>query len=254
MPEGLEGKKHFSKEIYYKLLAAELFPQYGRILCSDVDVVFRGDIAPSYFMHPGTDFYYAGVGQIIESSRMDTYGTDFSPAELEVLRQEIAAGYMLMNLDAIRRDGLQPTLTAHYLKNFHRLRLPEQDCLILCCWPKVRHLPLEYVVCNSYYRLRRPLAFDRTNPSLPPTQAEREALLAQAPTTPCSCTTWAPTSPNSLCCPCQGIWLSELWQARCVCAYLWRLPRLVGQKLRRYSLRRFVGKLGKRFSSGGDSG
>lgn len=80
-PDILQGKSHFSKEIYYKLLAADLFPQYDRILCSDVDVVFTGDIAPSYFLFPDDDFYYAGVGQILESGRMQTYEGRFNETE-----------------------------------------------------------------------------------------------------------------------------------------------------------------------------
>lgn len=36
---GLRHKSHFSKEIFYKLTAADLFPQYDRILFSDVDVI-----------------------------------------------------------------------------------------------------------------------------------------------------------------------------------------------------------------------
>ena len=61
----LRGKAHFSKEIYYKLIAAEIFPQYDRIICSDVDVVFTGDISESYFMHQDKFFYFAGIrGQV----------------------------------------------------------------------------------------------------------------------------------------------------------------------------------------------
>ena len=107
-----QGKSHFSKEIYYKLIAAEIFPQYDRILCSDVDVVFTGDISPSYFLFPDEDFYYAGVGQVLESGRMKAYADDlFSPQEKQALEQEIMAGYLLFNLAAIRRDRMQEKLT-----------------------------------------------------------------------------------------------------------------------------------------------
>ena len=33
-------KAHYSKEIFYKLIATDVLPQYDRIICSDVDVVF----------------------------------------------------------------------------------------------------------------------------------------------------------------------------------------------------------------------
>ena len=152
--DAIRGQKgHFSKEIYYKLLAPDLFPQYDRILCSDVDVVFTDDIAPSYFLHPDEFFYYAGVGQVLESDRMAGYGNDFTPNELDILRKEIAAGYMMLNLKLMREYGIQHRLTQFYQTNYPRLRLPEQDCLILCCYPYVRQMPLRFVVANTYYRI-----------------------------------------------------------------------------------------------------
>ena len=62
-------KAHYSKEIFYKLIATDVLPQYDRIICSDVDVVFTGDFSPVFFMFPNEKFYYAGVGPI-ENSRM----------------------------------------------------------------------------------------------------------------------------------------------------------------------------------------
>ena len=187
-----QGKSHFSKEIYYKLIAAEIFPQYDRILCSDVDVVFTGDISPSYFLFPDEDFYYAGVGQVLESGRMKAYADDlFSPQEKQALEQELMAGYLLFNLAAIRRDRMQEKLTDFYRRNYHRLPLPEQDCLALCCGPRVRHLPMEYVVCNTYYKpfSRGDVHFVSTSRWLPEGEAERLAMFRPW-RAPCKCTTW----------------------------------------------------------------
>ena len=61
-------KAHYSKEIFYKLIATDVLPQYDRIICSDVDVVFTGDFSPVFFMFPNEKFYYAGVGPV-ENSR-----------------------------------------------------------------------------------------------------------------------------------------------------------------------------------------
>ena len=46
------SKSHFSKEIYFKLCAPELFPQHDRVLCSDVDVVFLGDVSQVFAAYP----------------------------------------------------------------------------------------------------------------------------------------------------------------------------------------------------------
>ena len=242
-----QGKSHFSKEIYYKLIAAEIFPQYDRILCSDVDVVFTGDIAPSYFLFPGEDFYYAGVGQVLESGRMKAYADDlFSPQEKQALEQEIMAGYLLFNLAAIRRDRVQGKLTDFYRRNYHRLPLPEQDCLALCCQGRVRYLPMEYVVCNTYYKpfSRGDVHFVSTSPWLPESEAERRRMFTRALARPVQVHYVGPLKPwNSLGVPKRGLWFACLREAGLTASYLRMLPAFIRQRLGRYSLRRFFTKI-----------
>src|SRR5262249_6747219 len=58
-------KGHYSKEAFYKLIVPSLFPQYEKIIVSDVDVVFLGDVSPSYFSFDAAeDIYVAGVGGV----------------------------------------------------------------------------------------------------------------------------------------------------------------------------------------------
>ena len=243
-------KSHYSMEIYYKLIAADLFPQYDRILCSDVDVVFTGDISASYFLFPDEDFYYAGVGQVLESGRMKAYGTAFNDQEKEVLQKEIAANYMLLNLAAMRADGLQHRLTDYYKQNYHRLVLPEQDCLILCCWPRVRYMPMECVVCNTDYRTPPQAArFFRGNPSLPQDEAECRAQYAHALKHPVQLHYVGAEKPwNAWPVPKQRLWLAMLGEAGFTGQYLKALPAFIGQRLKRYSLKRFLRKVRRAIS------
>ena len=243
--EEIRGQKgHFSKEIYYKLLAADLFPQYDRILCSDVDVVFTGDIAPSYFLYPYEFFYYAGVGQVLESDRMAQYGTDFTPAEQRILRKEIAAGYMLFNLKLMREYDIQQRLTEFYKANYPRLRLPEQDCLILCCYPYVRQMPLRYVVANTYYRIPPArAAFCTFSDVFPADRQEQETLYADALARPVQLHFVGADKPwNSLRVPRSSVWWNELRAGGYTLYYIVALPGILRQKLKRYSLRRFLNK------------
>ena len=244
--EEIRGQKgHFSKEIYYKLLAADLFPQYDRILCSDVDVVFTGDIAPSYFLYPDESFYYAGVGQVLESDRMTQYGTDFTSTELRILQKEIAAGYMLFNLKMMREYDIQHRLTEFYKANYPRLRLPEQDCLILCCYPHVRQMPLHYVVANTYYRVPPArAAFCSFSDVFPADRQEQEALYADALARPVQLHFVGADKPwNSLRVPRSSVWWSELRASGYTLYYIKALPGIIRQKLKRYSLRRFLNKI-----------
>lgn len=242
----IRGQKgHFSKEIYYKLLAPDLFPQYDRIICSDVDVVFTGDIAPSYFLYSNEFFYYAGVGQVLESDRMAKYGNDFMPNELHILQKEIAAGYMILNLKLMREYNIQRQLTEFYQANYPRLRLPEQDCLILCCYPYVRQLPLRFVVANTYYRIPPEQAdFCHYSDVLPADRKECERLYADALAHPVQLHFVGADKPwNSLQVPQSSIWWRALRESGFTSRYLCALPGIVRQKLRRYSLRRFLNKL-----------
>lgn len=110
--KGLRHKSHFSKEIFYKLTAADLFPQYDRILFSDVDVIFTDDIAPAYFLFPDEKFYYAGTRPIQENNNLPRYRAHFTPEEIQTISQyEISAGFMLINLKLLRADYRQPQLT-----------------------------------------------------------------------------------------------------------------------------------------------
>lgn len=244
--EEIRGQKgHFSKEIYYKLLAADLFPQYDRILCSDVDVVFTGDIAPSYFLYPDESFYYAGVGQVLESDRMTQYAADFTPHELRILQKEIAAGYMLFNLKMMREYDIQHRLTEFYKANYPRLRLPEQDCLILCCYPYVRQMPLRYVVANTYYRIPpAEAAYCSFSDVFTADRQEQEALYADALARPVQLHFVGADKPwNSLRVPRSSVWWSELRASGYTLYYIKALPGIIRQKLKRYSLRRFLNKI-----------
>ena len=208
-------------------------------------MAFTDDIAPSYFLCPGESFYYAGVGQVLESDRMRLYGNDFTPEEQRILRKEIAAGYMLFNLKRMREDGIQHRLTEFYKANYPRLRLPEQDCLILCCYPHVRQMPLRFVVANTYYRIPpAEAAFCTFSDVFPPDRKACEDRYADALARPVQLHFVGADKPwNSLRVPRSSVWWSELRASGYTLYYIKALPGIVRQKLRRYSLRRFLNKI-----------
>jgi lipopolysaccharide biosynthesis glycosyltransferase len=241
-------KAHFSKEIYYKLVAAELFPAYDRIICTDVDVVFLGDIAPSFFMHPDEFFYFAGVGQVIENARMNTYQQQFTDEEREKLKKEFGAGYMLLNLKAIREHNMQQQLTDFYKANYARLYLPEQDCIILCCYPHTFHLPITYCVTTDYYKAKREsLVLYQENEALPREPERAMSLFEEALAHPIQLHYVGMHKPwNSFGTTKQRVWFSLLCEAGCCFDFIRATPRFVRQRMKRYSLRRFIRKIKQR--------
>jgi lipopolysaccharide biosynthesis glycosyltransferase len=146
-------KGHYSKEGYYKFLAPSLFPQYESIVISDVDLVFLGDVSVSYFsLDAADDIYVAGVappGKILHI--FDVYKNDFSQEEIS--KMVINSAYMVYNLDKMRKDNLETSLIKCVESNYWRVRQLDQDVINLGCYPKIKFLPLENMMCNYVYDL-----------------------------------------------------------------------------------------------------
>ncbi|WP_294481256.1 glycosyltransferase [uncultured Bacteroides sp.] len=245
----LRNKSHFSKEIFYKLTAAEMFPEYDRILFSDVDVIFTADISSSFFLYPDEKFYYAGTRPIQENTNLPRYKKEFTPQEVQLIADyEISAGYMLINLKKIREDNKQAELTESFHRNLNRLILPEQDCIALCCAPYLRFMPYKYVVCNfQFHQDDRTLKFNPNNKELQDRQAAVNAyheMLEQAVQLhyPGQNKPW-----NSPFVFKYKEWLSCCCQSGQLGYYLRMQPAYLIQRLKRYSLSRFLKKLKNKY-------
>ena len=70
-----------------------MFPQYERILFSDVDVLFTADISSSFFLYPNEKFYYAGTRPIQENTNLPRYAKEFTQEEISgALRAHVIEG------------------------------------------------------------------------------------------------------------------------------------------------------------------
>jgi lipopolysaccharide biosynthesis glycosyltransferase len=150
-------KGHYSREIYYKFLVAEIFQQYDKMIVTDVDVVYLGDISDSYFIFDShEDIYFAGHrGPVLRGSWIEenvkNYRKNFSDSEIEKLTT--GAGYYVFNLRKIREDNMTEKFIETTKANIDRIMQPEQDVINLCCSPKIRYLPFRNMVCTYCYDL-----------------------------------------------------------------------------------------------------
>ena len=151
-------KSHYAKEMFYKFLPPSLFPQYDKIIITDVDVVWLGDISLGYFsFETSEDIYLAGHrGGVLRGSWLEkyvetSYGADFTKEEIEKLSTN--ACYWIFNLKKMRADGKEREFIEFATENAHRIRQPEQDVINMLCFPKIRHLPFRAVVCTYIYDL-----------------------------------------------------------------------------------------------------
>ena len=158
---------HFSKEVMYKILVASIFPQYEKLVITDVDVVFLGDISSSYIdFDTAEEHYVAGIKPIgkLKSYYENSYKTSWTDEEIKKLGH-ICGGYLIANLKKIRKENMEEKFIDCFIKNGHRLNQMEQDVLNICCYPKIKYLPLEYVACTymwDYYKNENDMKKDET--------------------------------------------------------------------------------------------
>lgn len=148
-------KGHYSKEMYYKFIVSSLLPQYDKVIVTDVDVVFLGDVSVDYCtFNISDDYYFAGIkglkkrGTWLENIS-DAYKKDFSCDERELLGY--AGGYYIFNCKKIREDGLEDKFIKFAMDNVHRLLQPEQDTINICCGNKKKELHPRALVCTYLY-------------------------------------------------------------------------------------------------------
>ena len=244
--DNYRNKAHFSKEIFYKLTAAEMFPEYDRILFSDVDVIFKNDISESFFFYPEEKFYFAGTRSILESKILSSYNKDFSPEERAIIsKYEISAGYMLINTKELRADNKQQALMACFRQNANRFILPEQDCIALCCAPHIRFMPYKYGVGHYLFKYNpASLQFNSYNDwdNEDKLQSYRE-MLDQV----IQLHYLGPNKPwNSPFVLKYKEWLKCCLNSGQFAYYLWTQPLFLVQRFKRYSLSRFIRKILRR--------
>nr|WP_257875409.1 glycosyltransferase [Helicobacter sp. 12S02232-10] len=154
----IPSKHHFSKEMLYKLFAASFFPQYDKIIISDVDVVFLDDVSESFLAFDTNEkSYLAGIranepDAIYPLTDWKEGYKKFSQTEFESIQNGIGAGYFIANLKQIRKDNIEQKFLDYLIKNTHKLVLAEQDILNIICYPHIKTLSLRHMICHSMWK------------------------------------------------------------------------------------------------------
>lgn len=148
-----KSKNHYSKEIFYKFLIPSLFPQYEKTIVTDVDVIFCGDVSEQYNKF-NDDNYLAGCKCLFRkdhslNSVLSLYNKFFTNEERQALG--IAGGYYIYNTKKMREDYIQKKFIDFAEKNYNRLLQPEQDVISLICYPLIKVLPANTLVCSYAY-------------------------------------------------------------------------------------------------------
>lgn len=142
--KGYSSRVQFTADTLARCFGARFFPQYDKIIYSDVDVVFADDISDLWEVDL-TDKYIAGVKGATRaegSNRLD----HLKPEHRAMLRDTyLAGGIWVMNLALIRRDNLEQTMMDIVRDDTIYKRWLDQDIINIACRNKVAFLPLNYI-------------------------------------------------------------------------------------------------------------
>ncbi len=142
--EGHQNKNQFTLDTILPCFASEFFPQYDKIIYSDVDIVVKDDISELWEIDL-TDKYLAAVRSPF---------LEYSPQELSHLPPELyeklkdsyfGGGIWVMNLKKIRENNLTKKMLEIIHDDSIPKRWPDQDIINIACENKTASLPLNYV-------------------------------------------------------------------------------------------------------------
>lgn len=138
---------------YYRLLIPWLIPQYDKIIYSDVDILFMGNIAGLYNLE--VEGYVAGVNTpgFSASKRTSRYieNLGLNP------QRYINSGFLLINAKKQRDDNLQPKYLEHSKRKY---LFQDQDILNIVTAGEITYLPLIYNAAPSRIAPHSELKFE----------------------------------------------------------------------------------------------
>lgn len=142
--DGNQNGDRFSSDAVVRCFAARFFPEYEKIVYSDVDVVFVDDVSELWDVDLD-DAYMAGVRNVFLKSL---------PAMLSHLKPEhhrllddiyIDGGLWVMNLGKIREDRLEDRMLEIVRDDSIVKRWNDMDVMNIACAGKVAFLSLNYI-------------------------------------------------------------------------------------------------------------
>lgn len=137
--------EHLSKVAFYRLLSANLFPEYSKVLYLDVDLIAEEDLS-ILFRLSVDDYFIAGV-----KAAGYYYPEDWAKKHsIEIgvpIDQYINSGVLLMDLNKFRKENLTDRLIELSENDYSS---EDQDVLNIACYNQIKHLHMKYNVMTKY--------------------------------------------------------------------------------------------------------
>lgn len=128
---------------YYRLLIPEIITEYDKILYSDVDVIFRKDLAEIFMTTEMENIYLAGVNSM--SNHIQGYN-DYYANCLHLDPSEIIySGNLIINSKLIKEKGIISTFKELAKRNY---TFQDMDIINIACKGHIKELPPFFCVTN----------------------------------------------------------------------------------------------------------
>ena len=138
------SNSNFTADTIIRCFGAKFFPQYEKIIYSDVDIIVTDDISEIFDIDL-SDKYIAGVKNPFMKWSKDEL-SHLKPEHYELLHDKyIAGGIWVMNLKKIREDNLEQRMIEVIKDETIIKRWNDQDIVNISCAVKVGYLPLNYI-------------------------------------------------------------------------------------------------------------
>lgn len=133
-----------SKACYSRLMIPWLFPQYDKIIYSDVDVIFKGGLRELYDINLGDNLVGGVGGNVYKKGRVKKYlhKLNLNPNDY------INSGFLLINSRLQRELNLQEPYINLAGKQF---LYQDQDIINIICKDRIKRIPDEYNVRPSHF-------------------------------------------------------------------------------------------------------
>lgn len=139
------GRGSWTEIVYYRLLTCEILSDRDKAIYSDVDVFFKKDMS-EVFETDLAGIEWAGVAA--ETNTPEKTMHYYFPENTK--EKIIFSGFMLMNLDLMRRNDVVTRYFDTIKRVGNRLRFFDLDLLNIAT-PKIAELPFAYVTLEDVY-------------------------------------------------------------------------------------------------------
>lgn len=138
--------RYFTKEMYYRLLAGNIFAQEEKMLYLDPDILIRGSVLPLYEI-PLEGKVMAAIADTAVNTLLSNHKTLLGFGEEDIY---INSGVLLLNLNEMRRCFRPEDIKSVVKEKGELLQYPDQDIINLLFMGKIKIVERKYNYNTGY--------------------------------------------------------------------------------------------------------